>query len=183
MARSHHGLVRIGRFGMTLFEGRYRVESARLPGWDYTRPGWYFVTTCTRNRAPVLADVVDGRVHLSAIGRIVAEEWRRTEVVRPNVILDAWVVMPDHLHGVIRITHRLPSTRRPFQRSSRLQAGSIGAIVGQFKSACTKRIRAAGHPAFGWQPRFHEDVVRDHDHLAAIRNYIANNPHNWNADR
>lgn len=122
---------------MTLFQGRYRIESAGLPGWDYSG-AWYFVTICTRKRAPVLSDVRDCRVVLSPIGEIVAEELRRTERVRPNVRLDAWVIMPDHLHGVIRITHRVPRAAPPPDGPSRLHPGTLGAIIGQFKSVATK---------------------------------------------
>lgn len=163
---------------MTLFMGRYRVESNRLPGWDYAGPGWYFITICTRNRAPVLSEVRDGRVHLTPIGRIVAEEWKRAEVVRDNVALDEWVVMPDHLHGLVRLTRRGPRVLCDPGPPSRLRPGSIGAILGQFKSVCTKRIRAAGYPTFAWQAGYHDDVIRDAHHLAAVRRYIANNPRN-----
>lgn len=163
-----------------MFQARYRIESARRKKWDYAGPGWYFITLCTRNRARVLCTVKHGRVHLSPIGRIVAEEWKRTGVLRDNLVLDAWVVMPDHLHALVRITHRLAPEPPGSGPPSRLQPGSIGAIVGQFKSVCTKRIRAAGHRAFAWQPRFHETVVSDLAHVAAIRRYIGNNPRNWN---
>ncbi|MFN3309637.1 MAG: hypothetical protein ACK44E_10570, partial [Anaerolineales bacterium] len=86
------------------FCGKYRIPSARLPGWDYTSAGWYFVTICVKNRVPCLAEIVNGVVRLSPIGEIVAEEWQRTAHIRPNVVLDAWVVMPDHFHAIIGIT-------------------------------------------------------------------------------
>lgn len=87
--------------------------------------------------------------------------------------------MPDHLHGIIRITHRAPRATARSDGPSRLHPGTLGAVIGQFKSIATKRIRAAGHQAFGWQPRFHENVVRNESHLKAIRRYIANNPRKW----
>ena len=88
---------------MDHFRGRYRIASARLPFWDYTAPGWYFLTMCVRDRAHVLAQVRHGRSILSAVGRVVAAEWSRTAEVRPGVAMDAWVVMPDHLHGIVRL--------------------------------------------------------------------------------
>ena len=209
---------------MTLYRGRYRIESARLAGWDYSAPGWYFVTICTRDRACVLGEVRHGVVHLSPIGRIVAEEWVRTCRIRPYVRLDAWVIMPNHLHGIIRIGPRAdisstPAVETPQRGVSnpklrqspvetpqrgvstmgagtsgspdsprsplhpRLPAGSVGAIIGQFKSACTKRVREAGHTGFGWQPRFHDRVIRDAGELDRIRRYIAMNPARWERDR
>ncbi|MCX7790364.1 MAG: hypothetical protein N2378_06960 [Chloroflexaceae bacterium] len=87
---------------MTLFRNRYRIESARKPGWDYST-GWYFVTICTHRRQPFFGSVYDGVMHLSPVGALVALEWQRTAVVRPYVRLDAWVIMPDHMHAIIGI--------------------------------------------------------------------------------
>jgi REP element-mobilizing transposase RayT len=303
---------------MTLYRGRYRIESARRPGWDYAAPGWYFVTLCTHRRACVLGEVREGRMRLSGIGRIVADEWQRTSRVRPNVALDAWVIMPDHLHGIIRIlppddgrcrggdaarerdcadggdttrrdagmacgrdasardtgiapnrnvetprwgvstvaishgpdttaptvaithgsdttaptptiahgpdvttptiAHGLgaiapvvtmtlgpgiaspPTPTQGFGRAAgneppagainpsgsdrpRLQAGSLGAIIGQFKSQCTKRIRMAGHDEFAWQARFYDSIIRDRAGLLRVRRYIEANPIRWERER
>ena len=87
----------------------HRIESARLSGWDYTANACYFVTICTRERLPFLGDVIDGRVILSEAGRIVDEEWRRTADVRPDVAIDEYVVMPNHVHGII-VLNRAPAT-------------------------------------------------------------------------
>jgi REP element-mobilizing transposase RayT len=183
---------------MAKFQGRYRIESARLPGWDYRTPGWYFVTICTRDRIPFLGRIVDGHVLLSPIGLIVAKEWQWTPQVRPNIVLDEWVIMPNHLHGIVVIvdpdvvaveTPRVvvETPRRGVSTTTttpgRLMAGSLGAIIGQIKSICTKRIRAAGHADFGWQPRFYDHIIRDDAALQRIRTYIANNPKNWTDDR
>lgn len=88
---------------MTMFKGRYRIESARLPGWNYSAAGWYFVTVCTQNHQCLLGKVIDGEMRLSPVGEVVADEWRRTEQARPGVRLDAWCVMPNHFHGIIVI--------------------------------------------------------------------------------
>src|SRR6266702_5532956 len=90
---------------MTLFKDRYRVESARLKGWDYSAAGYYFVTICTRNRECWLGEVIDGIMRLSSVGEVVAEEWLKTSQMRDNVTLDDWVVMPNHLHGIVVIGH------------------------------------------------------------------------------
>ena len=167
------------------FGGRYRVETARLRGWDYGAAGWYFVTVCTRGRRRWLGDVVAGEVRLSEAGVIVAEELRNTEEVRPNVALDEWTVMPDHLHAIIVIKRGGPTpiltstSRQNVSPASRLTPGSLGSIVGQLKSVCTKRIRANGPRDFAWQPRFHDHIIRNETALNNIRKYIAQNPSKW----
>ena len=83
---------------------RHDRQSIRLPGWDYRQPAAYFVTICSRDRACLFGEVTGAGWHLNACGRIVVEEWRRTERVRDNVVLDAFVVMPNHVHGIIGIT-------------------------------------------------------------------------------
>jgi putative transposase len=179
---------------MTKFKDKYRVESTRLPGWDYAGAGWYFVTICTRNRECLFGDIVDGEMHLSSIGEIVAEEWQKTPGIRPNVVLDEWVIMPNHLHGIIVILEppdrAVETSRRDVSTTTttttpppRLKAGSLGAIIGQIKSVCTKRIWAAGHTEFGWQSRFYDHIIRDEGSLQRIREYIVNNPANWVEDK
>ena len=180
---------------MNLFKERYRVESSRLKGWDYTSVGYYFVTICTRNRECYLGNVVDGVMRLSPAGKIVDEEWQKTAVIRENVTLDEWVVMPNHLHGIIVINsntpHRGVSTDGtehcrdvPMARLdvARIHKDSLGAIIGQFKSVCTKRIWTADHD-FAWQSRFYDEIIRDERSLETIREYIRNNPMQWHLDK
>jgi REP element-mobilizing transposase RayT len=184
-ANAHHRIPQ-------LFRNKYRIPSARLRGWDYTSAGWYFVTICIKNRVPCLADIVEGTVRLSPIGKIVAEEWQKTAQIRANVVLDAWVIMPNHVHGIIGITGTargdvVETPRRGVSTTTAASAawksGSLGATIGQFKSVCTKRIWAAGFRDFAWQERFYDHIIRDERALNRIRNYIANNPARWELDR
>jgi len=190
---------------MTLFKNKYRIESTRLKGWDYSSAGMYFVTICTRNRECVFGDVVNGEMHLSRIGEIVVEEWQNTPKVRPYVELDEWVVMPNHLHGIIVITDAVEtfrgnvstdqtfrgnvSTDQTFPRNvsttnpSRLKPRSVGAMIGQIKSICTKRIAAESIEGFNWQERFWDEIIWNERALDAVRAYIINNPANWNKDK
>jgi hypothetical protein len=98
---------------MTQYQRRFRVKSSRLPHWDYTRAGWYFVTLRAYRGAEVFGRIADGTVHLSAIGRIVGEEWQRTPSMRPNVELDEWILMPNHLHGIVAIREDGTASARP----------------------------------------------------------------------
>ena len=172
-----------------LFRGKYRIPSTRLQGWDYSSPGLYFVTICVKNRVPCLAEIVDGNARLSPIGEIVAEEWQKTAEIRANVILDACVIMPNHLHGIVGITaptvetFRVETFRRNVSTIPRLKPNSLGSIIGQIKSVCTKRIWAAGCGDFGWQERFYDHIVRDDKDLNRIREYIAGNPSRWESDQ
>ena len=177
---------------MALFKDTYRIESARHPTWNYRSPGWYFVTICTHERIHFFGSIRNGIMGLSEAGCVVAEEWQRTPQVRPYVVLDAWVVMPNHFHGLIGIRSDSPGVSPNVETPRRgvstdktptLHAHSLGAIIGQIKSACTKRIRRTGQPDFAWQSRYHDRIVRNKREFHAIRRYIVNNPAQWTQDR
>ena len=147
------------------------------------------MTVCTRNQICSLGNIRDGVVHLSPIGQIVAEEWQRTAHVRQGVELDQWVVMPNHLHGIVVMTNlpaqgdsedTSPAAPRPGRG---LQPRSLSSIVGQFKSVCTKRARALGFAEFGWQTRFYDHIIRSEASLGKIRQYIIDNPVKWDPER
>ena len=167
-------------------------RSIRLKSYDYTSPGAYFVTVCAYRMQCLFATVEVGAVKLSEVGRIVEEEWLRTAKVRQGVELDTFVVMPNHVHGILLIegwastgttewaTHRVAPTRR----SAGPVAGSVPAIVGQFKSAAARRINALrGTPwAHVWQRNYYEHVIRSEIELNRVREYIAGNPLLWSED-
>jgi REP element-mobilizing transposase RayT len=118
----------------------------------------------------------------------VADRWQKIAQIRPNVTLDAWIVMPNHLHGIIMITNPPPVQTShwdvsPPATKSRLRSNSLGAIVCQFKSACTKQIWADGFAEFGWQMRYHDSIIRNEESGDRIRAYILNNPAKWGLDK
>ena len=189
---------------------RHHRRSIRLRGYDYTQPGAYFVTLVTQNRVCLFGEVVDGEMRLNALGIIVQEEWFRSAVIRPYVRLfpDEFVVMPNHVHGIIWIVDDVGATRRValtdrVAPTGRVDAGamrrvapteypprgpapcSIGAILGQFKSITTKRINALrdapGAPV--WQRNYYEHIIRTEESLHRIREYIRTNPLRWHVDR
>ncbi|BAZ05607.1 hypothetical protein [Calothrix sp. NIES-3974] len=103
---------------MTLYKNKYRIESARCNKWDYTSAGYYFITICTYKKQSFFGEIIDGKMNLSPIGKILAVEWQKTELIRPYVELDAWVIMPNHFHGILIIhkptvetTHNVETTR------------------------------------------------------------------------
>jgi REP element-mobilizing transposase RayT len=158
-------------------------RSVRLPAFDYAGPGAYFVTICTRDREYLFGDIADGVMRLSPLGRIARQEWIRTHDVRPDVVPDAFVVMPDHVHGILLLTS---DGREAVRHPARVGAagprsGSVAAIVGQFKSVVTKRINARRGTPRGvvWQRGYYERVIRGRTALARIRQYMADNPARW----
>ena len=141
------------------------------------------MTICTLDRRCTLGKVVEGAVVLSPVGLIVEEEWQRTAVVRPSVGLDEFVVMPNHVHGILVITEDQGKTsHRDVSTKPILRPHSLGAMIGQFKSVCTKRIRGEGFLQFAWQARFYEHIIRDERSLGSIRQYIVDNPVKWELD-
>jgi len=162
-------------------------HSIRLPHYDYASSGWYFVTICTQGREHVFGHVHDGKMHPNAFGEIVLTEWYETMIMRPNVSLDAFCVMPNHVHGIISITFEFdPNCRGVLQYAPTFVSPSqtIGSIVRGLKSAVTKHINATcqtpGAPV--WQRNYYEHVIRNETDLHRIRAYIQNNPSNWQND-
>jgi len=185
--------------------GKHHRRSIRMPGYDYSQPGAYFVTICTQGRECLFHDPV--------LRSVVETHWQAIPGHASHIALDAWVVMPNHLHGIIVITHRYPlvgashSPARapttetvgpdgmpPFKghharNDSPLQQhgappGSLGAIVGNFKSVtgrCINRIRHTPGVRV-WQRNYYEHVVRNERALQRIREYILNNPARWDVD-
>ena len=167
---------------MALFKHKFRIETTRLKHWDYSSAGWCFITICTRGKECFFGRVVNGEMELSPGGEIVAEEWLKTPAMRANVHLDEWVVMPNHVYGILVIVDSDETPHRGVSTASPLKPGSVGAIIGQFKSVCTKRIWAVGQTGFAWQPRFHDRVIRDEPELLNKRRYIVENPLRWELD-
>lgn len=181
---------------------RYHRRSIRLKGYDYTQPGACFVTVVTQNRVCLFGEIVDGRMRLNRLGKIVYEEWFRTARLRPYVELrpDEFIVMPNHIHGIIRIVdiidddnvvgarrRRAPTTTSgtTLEQFGRPVPGSIPTIIRAFKSATTRRINEwRGTPgARVWQRNYWEHIVRNEKALERIRRYIMTNPARWQMDR
>lgn len=118
-------------------------------------------------------------VNLSSVGRIVRELWAGTQDIRPEIQLDAYVIMPNHLHAIVC----LPDSEPGQHASAALQRGarSLGALVAGYKSACTSNVnRLLGTTGFQvWQRNYHERVIRDARALDRMRRYVANNPARW----
>ena len=163
-------------------------NSLRTGGHDYRFPRWYFVTTNTYRRVPHFGTIESGRMYLNEAGRIVAKEWERTEELRDNVELDAFIVMPDHVHGLIRlIDPRLTDLEvtplptedgEPLREFGNAVAHSLSTIIGCFKAAATRRIHRLEdwkHVEI-WQSSFHDHILHTQNTLQQARRYIRTNP-------
>jgi len=161
-------------------------RSIRLKEYDYSQAGAYFITICTFGRRCLFGDVVDSTMQLNAVGEIVSSEWLRSAEMHAEVMLDAFVVMPNHMHGIIFIDSSTNSAPT-FPKTGAKRAGPhlTGTIINGFKAAVTRRIRAlngiAQEPV--WQRNYYEHIIRNERSLDAIREYVANNPANWASDR
>jgi REP element-mobilizing transposase RayT len=162
------------------FKKTYHVESVRLSGYDYAKAGAYFITICTKDRVRYFGEIRNQLLHASEIGKILVEEWLNTPRVRPdmNLILDEYVVMPDHFHCILVIglnAHNQAEQEQPYSNQRSSQSKNLASIMRGFKSAVTCRARKI-RPNFAWQPGFYEHIIRDNRALENIRNYIINNP-------
>ena len=180
-----------------LFKNKFRIDSTRLKIWDYSTPWWCYVTICTKYMRCWFGDASHGKIVLNDVGKIVNEEWRRSKTVRDNVDLDYYVIMPNHIHGII-ILDAVETTRGVVSKSdsehlledktshrlvsTTIKPNSLSSIVGQFKSIVTKRVRSSGYKNFAWQPRFYDHIIRNEKDLCWIRTYIQNNPLKWELD-
>jgi putative transposase len=161
-------------------------RSLRLKEYDYSQEGAYFITICTQNRECTFGDVLDWEMVLNDSGRVVTEEWVKSADIRSEIELDAFVVMPNHIHGIVWIRRGdrpVAPTSEPIPVSGP-KPKSIGSFIAGFKSACTKHINdmrnARGTPV--WQRNYYEHVIRDEDDLNRIRQYIHDNPARWVED-
>jgi REP element-mobilizing transposase RayT len=190
---TEHATATGGRVGADSVKWR---RSVRLRGYDYAGYGTYFVTICTRERAHLFGAVVDGAMVLDSRGRIAATAWDQT-AARPGVVIDAYVVMPDHVHAIVMIDpDGVGDADVGAQRAAPLRtapggvtpnnvaSGSLGAVVRAYKSAVTRDInRLAGVEGRSvWQRNYHEHIIRDARDMDRLRAYIAHNPARWAAD-
>lgn len=144
-------------------EKQYPGRLQRLPGYDYSRRGAYFVTICTQHRGRWFGRVEQKAMILSAWGTVAAACWHSIPEHFAGVELDAFVVMPDHVHGLLWLPGNGPV---------------LSTIVGNYKAAVSRAIRRAdpSAPAVLWQRTFHDRIVRDERALTNIRRYIEENP-------
>jgi len=152
--------------------------SPRIPSYDYATPGTYFVTACATAGHLRFGNVDNGEVRLNETGKVVAQCWEDIPAHFQTVVLDSYVVMPNHLHGLITLTDALDESPQDHARPS------LNTIVGSFKSAATRRVNVLRNTpgAKLWQRTYYDHAIRTESGLARIREYITDNPAKWELD-
>jgi putative transposase len=166
----------------------------RLKGYDYTQPGYYFVTICTYRRKELFGKIAGEEMRLNEYGLIVKKCWEEIPAHFSNVNLDYFIIMPNHIHGIIEITDCQNSVEErhasllqnmdDLDISPGVKRGSLGAIIGSFKAAVTRQINLSNKPLNVkiWQQGYFDHIVRKETSLDMIRKYIENNVLQWYLD-
>ncbi|MFH0779793.1 MAG: transposase [Parcubacteria group bacterium] len=176
----------------------------RLLCCDYSSPGDYFVTICTKNREMFFGNVVNGKMELSEAGKIAREMWLNIPKQFPNIKLGVFEIMPDHVHGIISIIgvdppgldsigrnliNQIPTSKEIWKSRIKynpmeMSSVSLGKIIRWYKGRVKFEI-GKSYPKlnFAWQSRYHDRVIRNDVEYDAIRQYIIDNPKNWEKDR
>ena len=186
---------------MTKFRDKYRIESNRWEYWDYKNPGAYFITICTKHRQHFFGTIEGGRMILNELGPIARAERQKTPKIRKdmNITLGEYVIMPDHMHGIIIIgnneynTPEIPSnpgrdaihrvsTGVDLETDSQKRFGpqrkNLASIIRGYKSAITIHSRKI-NPEFCWQSNYHDRVIRNYREYESIADYILDNVRRW----
>jgi REP element-mobilizing transposase RayT len=187
------------------FRNKYRIASARKPDWDYRLPAIYFVTICTQHRLHYFGNVENGKMILTKTGQIAANHWLNIPNHFPFIELINFVVMPNHVHGLLKIhdndvditSETLHATSLQHSVQNRIiseitdknetmakispKRGSLSSVLRSYKSAVSKSAHECKFE-FAWQPRFHDHIVKNADEFRRIYDYISDNPQNWKGD-
>ncbi len=184
---------------MTSRQNRSRRKSLRLPNRNYAANGYYFVTICTYKKHCYFGNIVNHKMQLSPIGKIANQFWLEIPQHSKYNYLDEYIIMPNHIHGIIAIdnpdnpcrdvTWYVPTTTNNDYDLSQLmselspQSGSLSVIIRSYKSAVTRWCKQNNHDYFAWQSRFYEHIIRNDGSLDIIREYIITNPAKWSEDK
>lgn len=165
-------------------------KSIRLKGYDYSKQGLYFITICCHNRECILGDIIAGTFVANEMGTAAQQCWQQISVVNPRVILHEFVIMPNHLHGILELTvgaqETEPSKPSGPEKSHQFQKiipRSVGSVIRGFKATVTKWARNNMGIETVWQRNYYEHIIRNDQSYVMISEYIINNPANWDKDR
>ncbi len=186
------------------FSDKYRANSPRLTNWNYSTPGYYFITICTYNHNNFFGKIINNKMELSKMGIITKSELLKTFEIRKNIKLHKYVIMPNHIHLLIQlfgtpvetpsgaslhenkiksVVIHLHKNHPDFFKTINIKSKQeIPKLINQFKSSI-KRICNQNNLFFAWQPRFHDEIIKDKEQLLIIKNYIQNNVINWGKDK
>ncbi|MBI3123498.1 MAG: transposase [Ignavibacteriales bacterium] len=174
---------------MSQYQNNYRIDSTRLKDWDYSTPWWYYVTINTKDHEEYFGVIKNEQMVLNELGKVVQNEWEKTKTLRQNVELDYYVIMPNHVHGIIILNDfnvetcrgkSLQETERTFSKPIK---NSLSTIINQFKGSVKRWANGNGYSDFAWQSRFYDRIIRNEKELFNIRKYIEQNPLKWELEK
>ena len=184
-------------------------KSLRLADYDYSSEGYYFITICCKDRENYFGTISSGKMMLSEIGKKASDFWQEIPSHFYHVKLDAFIIMPNHIHGIIIIKypgkgachgmtpqqspnenpagtchgmclrHGMTPNRNKINQFSKPIGGSVSVIINQYKASLKRWCNKNGYPLFQWQSRFYDNIITDWNSIDKIRNYIELNPRNW----
>ena len=189
------------------YQNKYRISSSRMQSWDYGTNGAYFITICTANRVQYFGDILNGNMQLNEIGHLAKNYWLEIPHHFPFIELGNFVMMPNHVHGILIIDKNvivtaidvetrliaslpfIPEIPTPTNKTGGFAGNknpmfheNISRIIRWYKGRCSFEMRKI-HADFAWQPRFYDHIIRNSKSFDTIQNYITNNPQNWNEDK
>lgn len=192
---------------MEKYKNKYRIAPSRAQWWDYGWNAAYFITICTQNREHHFGEIRDKKMQLSNVGILADVFWHEIKNHAKNIELDAFVVMPNHIHGILILNGdekefvNYPDTSiekdmnciiESIQEGNELTIGqkrfqnqgknTVSSIIGSYKSAVTRHANRLDLQS-GWQPRFHDHIIRNDAEFERIATYIENNVVNWKEDK
>jgi len=164
----------------------FNRRSIRLKGYDYSQNGGYFITICTANRLCLFGEIIDGEMVLNEFGNIVDKCWLEIPKHHPSVRLEEYIIMPNHIHGILVIHDDIGVQNfEPLRIENKFQKiipHSIGSIIRGFKIGVTKYFRQNTDIYNVWQRNYYEQIIKDDISFDTICKYIINNPINWEVD-
>lgn len=182
------------------FKNKYTIESARMKGYDYSQNGLYFITICTDNRSNFFGKCVNEEMILSDIGKIAEQFWQEIPLHFPFIILDAFIAMPNHVHGILEISWNIEdksmnenysvktqnfASLQPngnYKNKFGAQSKNLSSVIRGFKAG-VKKHATINNIYFNWQSRFYDRIIRNDVELNKIREYIQNNPRMWEKEK
>ena len=157
---------------------RYRGKSKRLPGYDYSQPGKYFITICTKNHSCIFGRIEDNKTNLNQFGRIAKKYWIEIPEHFTNTVVDEFVIMPNHIHGIIIIKSN--NDKNSNREYANRKPKTVSTIIGSYKAAVSKTINQIRNQNNSiWHSNFYDHIIRTYAELNKIREYIKQNPSNW----
>jgi REP element-mobilizing transposase RayT len=177
-----------------LFANKFRIKTTRLQSWNYADEAAYFITICTKNKENYFGEIIFpnavetrciASLQPTEIGIIAQDEWLKTPELRPdiNIELGEFVVMPNHVHGIIMIgANDYNAPRTEYKNTFTAQSKNLASIIRGYKSAVTTYARK-NNLEFDWQSRFHEHIIRTVEDYRKISEYIMSNPAKWHLDK